>query len=537
MSVVEIPGISFEEADNQILLVALPIAGREPIDSSALHHLLQQAGYGDCSIKQEALASAAEMCNVQKEPFGIEVARRYDAEYQVHISSDGMNATLNIIPPIGGKAANTEDALHALNKAGVTFGIDQTAVQDACQRGSCSNVIVARGRDAMDGNNALFEDLIPHTVNREPKVDENGLIDYRERGEIVAVQAGDALMRRIPATNGTDGQNVKGVVVKAKPGRDKPFATGLKGAEISAEDASVLVATVGGLPVRVDAGVNVEPVLRYKEVNMATGNIHFDGSVHVTGEVVQGMSIHASGDIIVDGMVDSGNLHAGGDIRITGGIIGRSKIEAHGSVTARFAEGVEIRAGTVIALKDMALECELHASNQITVGTGSRKTGRLVGGHASAMMLIRVATLGSDKGGTTKVTLGVNPALDAEYAALLKRIEEEKAQETRLEQLVKQLKTADPKGLLERARASWQQAVQAWGKSLKEREALEKELEKARLARLEVAVGTEGTVEIALCKLVARLRQDFSTGAFHLDEGGNLVFTGRDGKPVILALG
>ncbi|MDD2609610.1 MAG: FapA family protein [Giesbergeria sp.] len=537
MSVVQIQGLSFEEADNQILLVALPTPGREPIDGDTLQHLLEQEGYGDCSINQNALHSAAEMCNVQKEPFGIEVARRLDAEYQVFVSSDGMNATLNIIAPIGGKAANPEDALRALSKAGVTFGIDQTAIQDACQRGSCSNVIIARGRDVLHGADALFEDLIPHTVNREPKLDENGLIDYRERGEIVAVQPGAPLMRRTPATAGTDGQTVKGVVVKAKPGKDKPFATGLKGAEVSAEDACVLVAAVGGLPVRVDAGVNVEPVLRYKEINMATGNIHFDGSVHVTGEVVQGMTVHASGDIIVDGMVDSGNLHAGGDIRIAGGIIGRSKIEAQGSVMARFAEGVEIRAGTVIALKDMALECELHAINQITIGTGSRKTGRLVGGHATAMMAIRVVTLGSDKGGTTKITLGVNPALDAEYAALLKRIEEEKEQETRLEQLVKQLKTADPKGLLERARSSWQQAVQAWGKSLKERETLEKELEKARLARLEVAVGTQGTVEISLCKLVARLRQDFGSGAFYLDEGGNLIFTGRDGKPVILALG
>ncbi|MBX9937271.1 MAG: FapA family protein [Burkholderiaceae bacterium] len=536
-SVLQIPGLSFEEADNQILLVALPTTERQPIDSDTLHELLLQAGYGDCSINQASVSSAAEMCNVQKEPFGIELARRYDAEYQVHVASDGMNATLTIIPPIGGKVASTEDALRALSKANVSFGIDQSAVQAACERGSCTHVIVARGIVAIDGNDALFEDLTPHTVDREPKLDENGLIDYRERGEIVAVQPGQPLMRRTPATTGTDGQSVKGAVVKAKPGKDKPFATGLNGAEISADDPAVLVATIGGLPVRVDAGVNVEPVLHYKEVNMATGNIHFDGSVHVTGEVVQGMTIHATGDIVVDGMVDSGILQAGGDVRIAGGIIGRSKIEAAGSVTARFAEGVEVRAGTVIALKDMALECELHALNQITIGTGSRKTGRLVGGNASAMMAIRVATLGSDKGGTTKVTLGVNPALDAEYAALLKRIEEEKAQETRLEQVVKQLKTADPKGMLERARASWQLAVQVWGKSLKEREVLEKELEKARLARLEVTMGTEGVVEITLCKLVARLRQDFSAGAFDLDEGGNLIFTGRDGKPVILALG
>ena len=74
-----------------------------------------------------------------------------------------------------------------------------------------------------------------------------------------------------------------------------------------------------------------------------------------------------------------------------------------------------------------------------------------------------------------------------------------------------------------------------WGKSLKEREALEKELEGTRAARLEVAVGTSGAVELSLCKLNARLRREFDRGVFALDAGGDLVFTGGDGTPQLLA--
>ena len=535
MSAIHIPGITFNEADGQILLVSQPVQGRAAMDAATLHQLLVQEGYGDCKLDAEAIASAADMCNVQQEPFGIQLAQRLDAEYQVHTSSDGMTATLSIIPPVGGKPAAPEQALQALTLAGVVFGIDQTAVSQACQKGSCSHVIVARGVHAQDGADAAFEDLVPHTVNREPTLDENGLIDYRERGAIETVQPGDALMRRIPATAGIDGHSVKGGVVKAHPGKDRHFAAGLSGAEVSSDDPCVLVAAVSGQPVRVDCGVTVEPVVRFKEVNMATGNIHFDGNVHVTGEVVQGMKVVASGDIVVDGMVDSGILEAGGNIQVAGGVIGRSALRAGGSVTVRFAEGVKIHAGTVIAIKDMALECELDSLNQIIVGAGSRQKGRLIGGVATATMLVRVSTLGSDKAGATKVVLGVNRALEEQYAALLKRIDEEKAQETRLEQLIKQLKVADPKGILERARASWQQAVQVWGKSLKEREALEKELEATRAARLEVAVGTAGAVELSLCKLTARLRREFDRGVFALDAGGDLVFTGGDGTPQLLA--
>ena len=535
MSAIHLPGITFNEADGQILLVSQPVEGRAAIDAATLRRLLVQEGYGDCKFDDEAMVSAADMCNVHQEPFGIQLAQRYDAEFQVHTSSDGMTATITIIPPIGGKAATLERALQAINLAGVVFGIDKATVAEACQRGSCTHVIVARGTDAHDGVNAVFEDLVPHTVNREPKLDENGLIDYRERGAIETVQPGDPLMRRIPATAGTDGQSVKGTVVKAHPGKDKHFATGLSGAEISAQDPCLLVATVSGQPVRVDSGVMVEPVVRFKEINMATGNIHFDGNVHVTGEVVQGMKVVASGDILVDGMVDSGMLEAGGNIQVAGGVIGRSELRAGGSVTARFAEGVKIYAGTLISIKDMALECELDSLNQIVIGNGSRQKGRLVGGVTTATMLVRVSTLGSDKAGATKVVLGVNRALDEQYAALLKRIDEEKAQETRLEQLIKQLKVADPKGILERARASWQQAVQVWGKSLKERETLEKELEATRTAKLEVAAGTAGAVELSLCKLTARLRREFDRGVFALDPGGDLVFTGADAKPQLLA--
>lgn len=63
--------------------------------------------------------------------------------------------------------------------------------------------------------------------------------------------------------------------------------------------------------------------------------------------------------------------------------------------------------------------------------------------------------------------MGTNPELQAKYAALLHHIEEEKIKEAHLEKLVKQLKaTGDPKGLLERVKASRQHAVQVWGQYL-----------------------------------------------------------------------
>jgi uncharacterized protein (DUF342 family) len=530
-----IAGITFNEADAKVLLVSQPSPGRLPVDVATLHTLLTQEGYGNCLLDEAAIEKAAHMCNAQDVPFGLQVAQRLDAMLSVQVDAQEMTASLSITAPHGGKAATLADAMQALKQTQVVFGIDGSAVTRACQLGQCSDVVVARGTVAQDGADARFETLIPETVDREPKLNESGLIDYREHGDIAVVPAGAPLMRRTPAIPGMPGQTVKGRELPAVAGHDATFATNLDGAEPSRDDPNLLVASVSGQPVRVLCGVKVEPVLRVREVNMATGNIHFDGTVHVSGEVVQGMTVQASGDIVVDGMVEGGQLDAGGNIEVAGGVIAHAKLHAGGSVKARFAEGVTISAGTLIAIGDMVVDCELHSQNQIIIGANSPEHGRLLGGTATAAMLLQVPLLGSSKAAITQVVVGTNPELQAKYAALLHHIEEEKIKEANLEKLIKQLKaTGDPKGMLERVKVSRQHAVQMWGQSLAEKAALEKEMELARSAKLVVTVGIEGAVDLSIGTVKTRLRQEFDDGTFSINPEAHVVFTRPDGKVVLV---
>lgn len=527
------PGISFNEADGQILLLSRPEPERQPVDNAALHALLLQEGYGECLLIEEAIASAVGRCNTQTEPFGLLVARRIDATVTVQVAADEMSADVTITPPKGGKRAGKEDVLLALATAGVMFGIDEGAVGQACNLGLCDRFVVAKGIPCENGRDSSFEELIPKTVDREPKLDENGLIDYREHGSIAVVPAGAPLLRKIPATPGVDGHTVRGRVLAARPGHDERFAAQLLGAAVSATDPNLLVALVSGQPVRVKGGVMVEPILVVDDVNMRTGNIHFDGTVHVKGEVVQGMKVTASGDIRVDEMVDGGQLEAGGSIVVAGGVIAHAKLRAGGSVSVRFAEAVEIQAGTVIMIKDMALECELRALNQILIGTESPSRGRLIGGSATAMLLLTTPILGSAKGGITTVVMGANPELLQKYAALQERIAKEKEVEENLEKIIKQLtSTGDPKGLLERVKASRQQAMAVWGKSLEERVELEKEIDLARTAKVTVGVGVTGSVNLSFCGVMTRLRRDFNAGTFSIDAEDHILFTDPAGKSV-----
>jgi hypothetical protein len=151
------------------------------------------------------------------------------------------------------------------------------------------------------------------------------------------------------------------------------------------------------------------------------------------------------------------------------------------------------------------------------------------------MLLVQVPVLGTPTAGVTLVQLGVNPLLEAKYEDLLLRIEKQKANEGNLEKLVKHLSSAhgDKGGsLLERAKASWQQAVQEWGKLLPEREHLEAQLALVAKAQLKVGVGTLGAVDLSFGKKTVRLRQNLEAGAFSVAETGKVIFTDQAGKVV-----
>ncbi|MFZ4624079.1 MAG: FapA family protein, partial [Rhodoferax sp.] len=164
------------------------------------------------------------------------------------------------------------------------------------------------------------------------------------------------------------------------------------------------------------------------------------------------------------------------------------------------------------------------------------KRGRLVGGSATAALLLRVPLLGSSKGGITKVVVGFNPELEAKFAALLRRLEEEKTVEANLDKLLRQLKASgDPKHMLDRVKASRQHAVQVWGHSLAEKLELDKELALTMSAKVEVSVGVAGAVDLTFGHATAHLRQELEAGRFSMDAATRVLFTDQTGSSMVVA--
>lgn len=232
-------------------------------------------------------------------------------------------------------------------------------------------------------------------------------------------------MRRVPAVPGKPGRDVTGQPVAVPDAADIPWASNLSGAAPSPGDANLLVATMTGQPILVDHGVTVDPVIEVASVDLHSGNLTFEGSVRVTGDVKNGMEIRATGDVEIAGMMESAHVVAGGDVVVRGGVVGATaqrgapisaRIESQGTVCARFMENVYVRAGRAILVEDAARECDLAAREQVVIG-GSGRNGMLVGGTTRAGQWLKAGILGAVSGVRTLIEVGFDPALADQLAA------------------------------------------------------------------------------------------------------------------------
>lgn len=519
----DIAGLEFAEADGKLIGRFQPEGAPARCDREGLVRAIDAAGFGALWRDEAALESLLQHC-CSGSACELAIGERRDAEARLEIAADRMSVTIHLVPACGGQTPTAEALRAALNDAGVSYGIDVNRIAALAAAGG-GEALVAQGKPPRQGADAVFEALVSDLRDRTPRADAQGMVDFRDLGEIPQVDPGDVLMRRIPATPGEEGMDVMGRPVLPDPGKDVPFAAKLHGVEISAEDPDLLLATIRGMPVSLPDGVNVEQVLTVENVDLHTGNLDFDGTIHIKGEVRPGMKVTASGDVTVKGLVESAEIEAGGDVMVAGGIIGKSRVRAGGTVTAKFTEGSHLEAGDTIAIEDTVVQGELQAINQVLVGTKQTRRGRIMGGSVRAALLVRAPIIGSPTSGVTNVLVGVNPALEAQYQQHLQAMEKKRKEEEELGKVIALLKKQpDRKEMLEKAKLTWQHALQEWARLMVRKDELEKELALVEDARVEVSEGCTGAIHLCIGKKTKDISRDMPAGVFHLAEG-ELVFT------------
>jgi uncharacterized protein (DUF342 family) len=343
---------------------------------------------------------------------------RTDGKFALRPATDLSAIYLSYtLPTGGGTQVLPESVIGAAKSHGVVAELDVEAINKTLQEGG-TNVRVGYGRAPVQGIDGHFEILVDNMKKRSPHLDENGLADFRDLGEILTVKQGDPLMRIVDPTAGEPGLTVTGKEIPVKPGKNISFPTGLEGVTVDPADPHLLVAAISGCPIVAKIGVSVEAIYRVENVDLHTGNITYDGGVYVSGDVHSGMMVKATGDIHVEGTVEDALLEAGGDVTVKLGIMGSAEaddsqgnkmhasIKCSGSCTVKFAQNAHIFAGNGIFIQEMSMQSELTAAHQIIVGDKSSSKGELIGGIARATMLISAHDIGSADNPRTIVIVG-----------------------------------------------------------------------------------------------------------------------------------
>jgi len=416
-----------------------------------IHALVKAQGYGALWQNDPAIAQFIQQLPGSKVPVTMAIGEKRDARCLVQINKDRMSATMTLVPPEGGVNLTLDQVRTALTSKGARAGLLEDVLSAAVAQGVANNLVIAQGKPCVNGENTKFEQLVPDMAERHPHIDEHGMADFRDLGDLVVVKAGTPLLRRIPPTSGEEGFDVGGNPLRPKSGTSWPFAPGLKGVESDATDADLLVASVTGQPVMVSRGVKVDPNFVLAQVDLSTGNIKFDGAVHIKGDVTYGMKVACTGDVLIGGAVLAGEIEATGNVIIKGGVIGHSeynsresglsscfsaKVVAQGHIHARYAENAYLRSEANVELDDYAMHSEITALGHVIIGKPGGKKGKFIGGHARATVSIRMAESGSEAGPLTVLQAGYNPALTKELFLLDQRSAKHHAEVANLQKII-----------------------------------------------------------------------------------------------------
>ncbi|MDR2397210.1 MAG: FapA family protein [Spirochaetaceae bacterium] len=349
--------------------------------------------------------------------------RKYtnDGMVSVNVTDQDMRAYITLTPPgPGGIDMSFETVINVLQDNRVVYGIKEDFLREFLDRPSYRvAVLVAEGTPVENGKDAYIEYLFQTSQKRGPVHEgTDGRVDFRDVSNIQNVVKDQPLARKVPPGEGIVGRTVVGGYLSAKAGGDIDIPLG-NNVRLG-EDRITIVSDING-QVMVAAGViNVEPVYTVQgNVNLKTGNIIFLGTVIITGNVEDGFSVKAQGNIEVKGSVEMANLEAEGDIVVQKGITGRNTgtVKAGKSVYARFIENAVIEAGNMVIVSDGIINSRVDALKRI-VCKGKRAT--IVGGHLRATEEINAKVIGSAASGTETICeVGVDPKSKKELDTLM----------------------------------------------------------------------------------------------------------------------
>lgn len=426
------------KSDGTYLKLFAPDNGFQPVTFDEINKYLSDIRLFDYDKVEvsRALVSLRDVMEIKITPATISVQ---DEKLKVNISEDRLKAVGRFYPPsTNGKLMSKEDIIQALTQANVKYGVEELTILGFIKdRKYCTDYQLAFAKIPVQGHDAEITYHFNTDLSQKPRTNEDGSVDFHQLDTISHVQKDDLLATLLVADHGTPGVDVCGNVIRPNKVINRILRHG-NNIRLS-EDGLQMFSEVDGHVTLTDDRVFVSDSYNIPaDVGASTGDIDYNGNVIVKGNVINGFSVKAKGDIEVYGVVEGAYLEAGGQIILRRGMQGMNKgiLKAKSNIVSKFIENATVYAGGYVQTESI-MHSNISANGDIIVG-GRR--GFVSGGKLVSRTMISVKTAGSDMGNTTHLEVGIDPAMAEELKEIEKTLTKLNEDKTKLIQALNLLR-------------------------------------------------------------------------------------------------
>ena len=362
-------------------------------------------------------------------------------EIVIGLDHSHLNAYLSIIPVIKGRMFDVREVFELLDTERVVHGVKRGRISDLVAQVNDTQVpikdeVIAQGTPVIPGQDARIKFHFKTNKEIELVEDDEGNIDHKELNLINNVEKDDLLAEKIPSVDPQAGTDLYGEPIIPTPVKDVNFVAG-NNVRVT-EDKMRCFSEIDGQVFLKNRIIQVSPIYTVPgDVDLKVGNISFNGSIIVNGNVLSGFTLKAKENITIKGVVEAATLIAGGNILLQGGIKGRGKanIQCKGDFQAGFVEQSTIECHGSVKVTSSIVNSDVTCYSKIDMSSGK---GSIVGGEIRAIGGIFCMEAGSKLGVITRLIAGDKFIVRQRIMEVTKNLTDSKEELHKLEISIKQ---------------------------------------------------------------------------------------------------
>lgn len=317
---------------------------------------------------------------------------------------------------------NKEQVLEWLNNSNIVYGIQENSVETLVNNFMNLDFpsIIAEGDEPINGEDGYIQYNV--AIEIEKLIADDDFVNFKQIMKIPKVEVGEKIASIIPPSDGKDGMNIFGKTVRARKGKEAQIKPG---ENTKLVDGNIYSTEFGQVSVT-DKSINVVRVFEVnRSIDLSTGNIDFNGTVIINGDVPNGYTIKAKEDVQIYGLVEAANIEAGGSITIKEGVsaLGKGKIKAGLDIHIGYINQGNLEAGRDIIVNNSIFHSVIVAKERVYC-----QSGNIIGGNLSAGKEIIGKDFGNRMSTKTVIYLGMEQKILKKHNHYIKEIEEMKGQ-------------------------------------------------------------------------------------------------------------